>query len=508
MNATATRPLPKITPELIRAAWASGRLAYRFRNIQRLIKQKWIASKAISRKFYIETNRRLGKSTWLLMLGAEECIHLPNRRVGYFAPVREGLLDYIEPIIEKVFAECPEDLKPIFHKQRFMLEFPNGSTIVFRGSNMQTHRTKRGQEFHLALIDECRDVDDLATLIDSVVFPALFSTDGYLIMSSTPADTFDHPLRDYQQRAEKEGWYFHCTIYDCHQWDPEWFTLARIEEWRRETTNTASWEREYMAKWVVDATKIIVAEWTDKFKTTVKRNELFPFYHKYVSLDFGVQHKTAGGFAYYDYRMGKLVVEDEFVLQYENVRADNIAANVKHKESDLGYSVYDFAEPNPKKQLKSSTVYRRVCDNNNPQSINDLNGTYGLTFYGTSKDDLVAMLGLLKDWVNKGRILVNPKCVETLGCLQNAQWNLHRTDLATSKVFGHFDALMQLCYMVRNVDVTTNPIPRNYGMSIFTHHIEDEKPVSENGAVLRKVFKIGAGSFRTEDDWRSPYDRT
>src|SRR6185295_1495673 len=121
----------------IHLAWQSGRLRYMMRQTQQRIKDAWIESRKKFRKFYIESTRRLGKSSLLLMLFAEECLSSPNRKCGFFAPVKDGLLDYIEPLILKTFEDCPARLRPTFDKQRFMLRFPNGSAIIFRGSNNQ-----------------------------------------------------------------------------------------------------------------------------------------------------------------------------------------------------------------------------------------------------------------------------------------------------------------------------------------------------------------------------------
>src|ERR1700686_4183811 len=173
--------------DMHRLAWTIGRLDYRLRTSQKAIKQAWLASKETSRKFYINSTRRLGKSSFLLHLMIEDCIKRPKIRWCFFAPVKDGLLDYIEPLIAQTLEYCPDDLRPRFDKQRFMFVFPNGSSILFRGSNNQQHRVRRGLDLDGAGVDEGRDVDDLKDLIDSVIFPALFSSNGYFFISSTPA---------------------------------------------------------------------------------------------------------------------------------------------------------------------------------------------------------------------------------------------------------------------------------------------------------------------------------
>ena len=53
--------------------WEKGSLGYLLRLTQKVLKHDWIESKKFSRKFYAESTRRLGKSSFLLMLMVEEC---------------------------------------------------------------------------------------------------------------------------------------------------------------------------------------------------------------------------------------------------------------------------------------------------------------------------------------------------------------------------------------------------------------------------------------------------
>ncbi len=460
----------QLPPDIIRDAWSIGKLGHRYRNIQKQIRQEWIEASKKFLKFYIECTRRLGKSTFGLLILSESCIKFPGSKAGFYAPVKEGLRDYILPIIDKAYSDCPDDLRPILDAH-LTLTFPNGSTIIFRGSNNQQHRVRRGNDLSIAFIDEARDVDDLDKLIESVVIPSLFTANGRLIISSTPADTDDHPLHDIRVAAEREGWLSHYTIHDANRFDPDDFPSVRIEAWRKETRDPVAWAREYMAEWVKDPSKTVIPEWGAEHEIiAAPRDEFFPFYHKYGGLDSGVTDKTAGILAYYDFKKAKLYVEDEFTLQDSEVRTDRIAELFKSKERALGYQtlhdrksqLYRGLPPNEK-------VYRRVADNNNLILVNDLNSLYDLDFFPTRKDELAAMVNLVREWIKDGRILVTRNCPELLGCLRNAIWDKKREKLAKSKVYGHFDALMALVYLVRNIDNHTNPVPAHFGKSWATH---------------------------------------
>jgi frataxin-like iron-binding protein CyaY len=502
-----------LTEDETRTAWETGLLGYRLRNGQKKVRQVWLAARTIAQKFYIECTRRFGKSSFGLFLLSEFCIQKPGSRAGFYAPVKEGLRDYIVPLIEKVFADCPEDLKPTLDST-LTLTFPNGSTIIFRGSNNQQHRLRRGVDLDIAFIDEARDVDDLDNLVDSVIMPALFNSGGPLLISSTPADTEDHPLHEIMQGLEKLGAMIRFTIWDANRYDPEDFPLAKIEAWKKETQDDVAWQREYEAKWVKDPTKIAVPEWDKQFsaladvRIAVLREEpTFQFWHKYAGLDSGVQDKTAGLLGFYCYSDARLYIEDEFALQGSEVRTDRISDEFKNRERDLCYQAHhDRSKQEYGQQLQHQRMFRRVSDNNNLILINDLNSVYGLDFVPTSKDELAAMINKTREWVKNGRIWVHPRCKELLGCLANAIWDKKREKLAKSKVYGHFDALMALVYLVRNVDVATDPIPKHFGKSWATHAgVPVDAHVPHSGAErMASIFNVKT----TRENARSSFART
>ena len=353
-------------------------------------------------------------------------------------------------------------------------------------------------------MDEFRNLDDGDDLLKSVLLPAIFNSQGFIIIASTPPDTEEHYLNELNQEAEKGGYYFHCDINDCARWDPSDFKPSQIEEWRRETNSDIVWTREYLAKFIRDTTKTVIPEWTAS-PPLPERDDFFQFYHKYSSLDSGVTDKTAGISGYYDFKRAALIIEREFVLQGEQVRTDRIAGLIKAQEHDLGYQpTHDRKSDAYKRLAPHERVYRRVADNNNLILVNDLNSTYDLDFMPTSKDELAAMINMVREWARAGRILVAPECPELLGCLGNAVWDKKREKLAKSKVFGHFDALMALVYLVRNVDTQTNPIPKYYGKSFATHAIplNADPNTPQNAAdALSRIFNVKSDRDRAREDF-------
>lgn len=463
----------------MRYAWSVGRLDYRLRNSQKEIKKAWMKSKEKSRKFYVNSTRRLGKSSFLLHLMLEECLKKKGVRWGFFAPVKDGLADYIQPIIYETLSTCPEDLQPKFDRNRFMLTTANGSNILFRGSNNQQHRVRRGLDLDGAGVDEGRDVDDLKDLIDSVIFPSLFSSDGYLIISSTPADSFGHDLYHYYQLAQAEGWLYECDINKARELDPEDFPEDRIKEWKRETQRQDVWEREYLCKWLIDSTRIAVPEWTQGYIQPYKRDIFYQFYHHYVGVDWGSKDFTALIFATWDFKRAKLVVEGELTFSGTEVRSDKIAQATK----EMSWKLWG----------EDAEIYKMISDSADPILINELNG-HGLSCIPVYKEkSLEAMLNQFRMLVNDGKIEVSPTCAMTISNLKSAVWDKTRTKLDKDAFNHHFDHLMALVYLTRGLVPSENPIPRHYGVdgSRIIDLNFDTKKASLSAQALEEAYQTG-----------------
>lgn len=417
------------------------------------------------------------------MLFAEECISSPNKKCGFFAPVKDGLLDYIEPLITKTFEDCPERLRPIFDRQRFLLRFPNGSMIIFRGSNNQQHRVRRGQEFDIAGIDEARDVDNLTELIDSVVFPSLFSTGGRMLISSTPADTRSHPLFAIRNRAEVGNWMVKIPMSQASKFDPEVYSEERIKKWKEETLQGIdgydTWEREYECKWVINKRKMAVPEWdTTTMALSSHRDPYYQFYHHYIGVDWGYKDFTGIVFATYNFRKARLEVEGELTYSGKDVRSDLIADAINKQIGHLWG--------------KDAEVWREVSDSADPILINELNKFKGMSFVPVQKaHTLEAMLNEFRVMVAQGKIVVDPKCQMMIHDLETAVWTDDRKKLDQDVFSHHFDHLMALVYLTRVLDVNTNPIPRDF-MIDNVRVIEvtfDRNPVQgESANSLQKAF--------------------
>lgn len=92
------------------------------------------------------------------------------------------------------------------------------------------------------------------------------------------------------------------------------------------------------------------------------------------------------------------------------------------------------------------------------QLIRDLDDHYGLEFLATSKEELVTMLRNLRNWVAEGRLWFARDAGPVIDHV-NAGKRDKRGKLAEHPVYGHFDALAALVYLVRKVESYTNLRP-------------------------------------------------
>ena len=455
-----------MTAEHVEAAWTVGNLAYRLRNAQRAILAAWHEARKIGRKFYIEATRRLGKSSFGLFWLTEGCIEKPGSVAMFFAPVRDGLNDYILPLIEEVFADCPEHLRPRYSANRFTLTFKNGSKILFRGSNMKQHRLRRGSALYRVFVDEARDVDELKVLITSVVLPSLFSTEGCLMISSTPADSDEHDLKFFRDLAESEGWFKKVTIWDAAELDPADFPVDRIEEFKKETGDPIIFAQEYECQWVRDPNKMIVSAWNKETMTVPqffieekKKAPEFQFYRYFEAVDFGIRDKTVLLVGFYHYLDATLYVEKEIVINGPEMTTKTFGDTVLSLEAEMKID---------------RKVYLRVSDSDAGSQLlaNDLLQSHHIAFYQTDKERLHAMVNKLNVMVGAKRVVVSTDCPFLIGSLSNCQWDDDRREFKRTPLYGHADAVAALVYLVRNL-VESNPIPYDYDRQRFVPGAEN-----------------------------------
>lgn len=453
---------PAVIQQLL---WKKGELDWKLRPIQKEIYQA-IRNHA-GLKYVVNASRRLGKSFITVTMALEDALQTRNGIIRLIAPSIKMLKNITLPLTRFIAEKAPWNVRPIWKASESKFYCPTtNSEILLSGCNGGHEDDARGTTCHNAYLDEAGFIDNLEYLVEDVLMPQLLTTKGKLVMMSTAPRSPAHKFCEYALKAQQEGNYAQYTIHQAG------FEESILEMFKKEAggEESTTWKREYLCQFVVDTNYAIVPEWKDHFVQDVPRDEFFPYWHKYVAVDIGVSDFTAVIFGYYNFKTTCLVVEDEIVMHGPSMTTDKLAAAIKAKEQILWQG----------KDGKAMNVQCRIGDNNNLLLLQDLSLMHGLPIAPTGKDTLEAMVNHLRLFVNNARVVVNPRCKHLIGCLQNGIWAENRRQFARSSVFGHFDGLAALIYLVRNLDVHTNPIPALYNMDehkmFISDDIKQEKP--------------------------------
>lgn len=491
-----------ITPEQIFKAkqekWYRGDLTFKLHGAQKVINS---AYKAIERQLFVSNcSRQFGKTYWAVTKAIECALSKPNAQIRYGAAFQSDLMDFIIPAFEKVMEDCPDDIKGKFKTSGTKFVFPNGSTIKLVGLDKNPNGL-RGNTLDLIIIDECGFVGNIDYVYKSVIIPATtHRPEAKIILISTPPSTPAHAFLDYAQKAEQESAYKMFTIFENPMLDAhdmlrlmketgcvipdETEAISVLEEiinsknivfpdsWSLSTT----FRREYLCEFITDQDLQIIPEWQDKFVIEVPKDDYTNFYHRYVGMDLGTKDFTACIFGYYHFKNATLVIEDEFKMNGPSMNTQLLVGAIKAKESEL------WGEEPP---------FRRISDNNNLHLLQDMSSLHNLHFIATNKDTLEAMINEVRLMVQTGRIVVHPRCKQLIGCLKYGVWDEKRKAFARSTTYGHFDALAALIYLVRNLALNSNPIPKDHGFynhAAWLGNITNQVGTTENAQVMKKAL--------------------
>jgi hypothetical protein len=468
---------PSTKYQILRERWLRGRLGYKLHAGQQIIRKKISDSK--SQLFVSECSRQFGKTYERVVASLEKALSKPKARIKIGTAFHTDLVEFILPSFDAAMNDCPEDLRPKFKVQGSKFVFHNGSEIKLVGLDRKPNGL-RGNVIDMIILDEAGFIMNLDYLYKSVIVPATtHRPDCQISMISTPPSTPAHPFCDYAEKAEFEGGYCKLTIYDNPMVDEE--TIERLKK-ESGGENSTTWRREYLAERVLDSNLAIVPEWKDEYVQDLPRDDYYPFYHKYVAMDLGVSDYTAVIFGYYDFKKASLVIEDEYIINGPELTTDILQKDIKLKELEL-----KWAENKPH-NLK--VPYLRVSDSNNPLLLQDLSYLHGVHFTATDKGSLEEMINTLRLMVSQGQIIVHPRCKHLKGCLKYGVWEPKRTKFARSRVYGHFDGLAALIYLVRSLNRSSNPIPATFQLDRSNQILLQSKQESLGTKELRKAFKF------------------
>ena len=262
--------------------------------------------------------RRSGKTFTLCVLAVETCLKKPGAVVKFLAPTKVQINMILRRIMNDVLESCPSDIKPEFSAKDYTYYFPNGSEIQLAGSESGHVDRLRGGASELAILDESQDITDLENALKSVILPTTLTTKGKVLISGTPPKNPDHDFVKIIEEAELKGSLVRKTIYDNSMLSPAQVEEAELEAGGKESEY---FRREYLCHIIKDSKTMVLPEFTPELEKEIVKEWPRPqFYDCYEAMDLGFQDATVVLFAYYDFRAGKVIIEDEYVVSGNDVQ--------------------------------------------------------------------------------------------------------------------------------------------------------------------------------------------
>jgi hypothetical protein len=432
------------------ASWRAGDLSFLRHDIQqRAVEAFW--SCEADRSVW-KWARRLGKSWGCVTVAFEMCLSADRRRVPYAAATALSLKEFIIPIATAIAETAPPELRPEVMEAE--VRFKNGSRIVFCGCEDRAKAERlRGPESHLAIVDEAGFIPILDYVVRSILLPQLLTTDGRMLLASTPPETAAHPFEGFAKEAEERGAYSHHNIYDAPHITDRQRERFCIEAGGEHST---AWRREGLALSITDPDKAIVPEFEANEAFIVGECDRPELFDAYVIGDVGFTDLTVILFGYWHFEHAKIVIERELVLE-------RATTAIVQKESDeLERALWPGRRP---RRRLVDTSQRTAADMASLQDAGD--PTKENRWMTVVNADREAAVNQLRMDVDRHRILISPKCRVLIAHLRHGIWNTNRTDFAriaqhttehTGGVrFAHFDAVAAAMYFVRHVQRNRMP---------------------------------------------------
>lgn len=470
--------------DAIRELWFRGDLSWKCHPIQKEMRDAFYASSPHSKHVWL-ISRQLGKSFLLSILSIEQALKKPNSIIKVLTDTKMHLESIMMPIFKMILEDCPTQILPTYEKKNYKYVFPNGSEIQFAGSDGRHYEKLRGQSASLVLVDEAGFCNDLEDAVKSVLVPTTTHTGGRIILASTPPREEKHDFYEFIEEADLKGLLIKKTIYDNPLLKPD--DINRLAE-EVGGFNSNRFKREYLVECIRSEDNIVFPEFTDELiKETVRLHKRPTHFDGYVAMDLGGKDLSAVVFGYYDFKEAKIIIEDEFIMDF-TIKGNDLkkfSEGILEKEKELWTNLISNEKKDP---------YQRVSDINPivTQEINSI--THGRLYFGTvKKDDKMAAINHLRSLLQMKKVVIDPKCKTLILHLKHCKWfpNKDRVEFARHVGYGHYDAAQALVYFVRTVNLLKNPYPAGYDLNLTpgNNHIMKNSTLTYNPSNVAQVFQ-------------------
>ena len=433
-------------------------------------------SKASPRKTFVsEDARRLGKSVALVIIAFELALKNPGCRINWCQDTSKGVRSSAIKTMEKLARKAPPDCKGKFNQQLSSFVFPNGAYIfIFGGNTEEDADTARGGDDPIAsFFDEAGFMRFLKYIYKSIVKPGMRLVKrvghfGMIFVSSSTPEEPDHFFIQLADLNAIHGSYVRRTIYatpDAERFIAEEAAEAgmTVEEYKR----TDDFLRELMCERVINKDVVVFPEFAEHRETVVREWErppgFEPFIYKRISADLGgIRDKYGLLWGYVDFRAGKLVIEDESLLDKPNT--EDLAAEIVLKTSALW----------PELALNRIDI---VIDDDTERTIRDLWDLHGIRATKAIKQGpsggRASAIGMVRTYLRMGALAIHPRCKRLQAQLLTARRNKQGTDFERTET-GHSDLCAALMYWCRDIPLNRNPYPPEWseaaGRSLPAEH--------------------------------------
>lgn len=476
----------------IRELWKMGELTWTLTDVQKDMKNGIFEDS--TRTSVVVCGRRTGK-TWLMVtLALEQCLKKPNSIVKFLLPKQKDAKTIIQPLMREITEthNCPAELRPDYSTQDKIYKFYNGSEIHLGGSDLSAE-SLRGTRADLVLIDEAGFVSDLLYTIRSILSPTIRTTRGRMVLASTPSRDPQHEfIQHFMYPYQASGRLKIYNIFQNPNFTPE-IIEEIIEEYPR-GEDDPDYRREYLCEVIADEESVICPEFMANKESIVFTDdewELPDHRDFYVGMDIGHKDLTVAIFGYYDFKQACLYIIDELVMNGPTMTTAKLAEEMKHKEKLRFYEATTEIQHDP---------YLRVMDVNLGIQ-QDLQHLHDISFITTRKDNKEGAINEMRMWLGTGRVRIHERCKHLIYHLEFGQWNDRRTDFKRlpdtpdkSIKGGHVDGIPALYYLIRNINVTKNPFPLNYGLNInkntFLSPKWKNKNQSQGSEIMKKMLNL------------------
>lgn len=421
---------------------------------------------------FIETARRWGKTTTVLVHCLEFAIRNPGTIVRWCEPWKNQAREIVIPEMDNIQKWARNVDRFVYQKTDSVYEHRSGSKIFIRGVNEDRGESARGPKADIIVADEFGSWRDPEYTVSEVLRPQLLTTNGQFIFTGTPPEDLGHSHYEHKERAIKEKRFIQKTIFD-----NEWIDQERIDEIIRECGGPESpaWLREYLCKPVANPERLVIPEYKEELHDIDDNMPRPPYYDPYVGIDLGFNDNTFLVFGYHDFLTRTFVVEDELSFSGKNSR--EIAERSKEVE----------------KRLWPVKPYLRISDND-LQQLHDMATLCDYQLVPTRKDEKLAAINALRVRFAQGRIKIKKRCEALRFQLKVGLWNERRTDYVRGTKTGHLDGIDALVYLDRNIVESHNPYPIR--VPDIQHEFVSKRQVSDKDGELLKDAILPFGNPR------------